>query len=129
MGMEPSPSAVESQEDGNKASDADIQELWLQAFRVLTLRRDILGIKILEKLYVSPAHPFVLDYLVRELHFITRSKSTVYYRLRRLHEMGLIDLIRSRPVVAWPKRELPSEVVGRLVISAARRLGVYYGRR
>jgi DNA-binding transcriptional ArsR family regulator len=125
----PQPDLEPTAEEKNTLPDPVTARFWIEAFRELTLSRDILGLRILEKVYVSPGHPYVLDWLVKELRFITRSKSTVYYRLRRLHDMGLVDLVRGRPVVVWPKRDVESEVVRQLVASAARRLGVFYGRR
>ncbi len=127
--MEPQADAATRREQQGQIHNPEQLDFWLQAFRELTLNRDILGLKILEKLYVSPAHPYALPILFKDLRSIVRSKRTLYSRLRKLESMGLIDLIRSRPVAAWPKREIPEQTMRRLVKSAANQLGVFYVRR
>ncbi len=96
----------------------------INCYRELTRSRDLVALHILARVYRKPITPYVLNSLVKQLRLLTRSKTTVYYKCKKLHEMGLIELVRGNPCLIFPRDDVSGEVIWSLVVSADQRLGV-----
>lgn len=96
----------------------------LRCYQELTRSRDIIALHILARLYKGDTCPYVLNSLVKELRFITRSKTSVYNKCRKLDEMGLLRLVRGYPCLILPREDVAGAVVWKIVDAADRKLGI-----
>lgn len=95
---------------------------WREKTLMFSQSRDILSLKILEKIYVSPAHPYVLPSLQRQLLSINRSKVSVWYRCKKLEENNLVRILRGSPISIYAKDEILPENIKQMLILCYGRL-------
>ena len=96
----------------------------LNCYRELVNSRDLVALHILAKLYKNPGTPYVLNALVKELRSITRCKTTIYGRCKKLGEMGLIDFIPGYPVLILPKKGIKEHMACQIIEAIDRRFAV-----
>jgi len=72
----------------------------------------------------NPGTPYVLNVLVKELRSITRCKTTIYGRCKKLGEMGLIDFIPGYPVLILPKKGIKEHMACQIIEAIDRRFAV-----
>ncbi len=90
---------------------------WVDISIRLASRNDLLSLKILEKLYISPGMPFILDELVRSVirPFNKRKKMTVWRRITYLRSLGLLETDHGKPLSIYPARNIERANISRLL--------------
>jgi hypothetical protein len=84
---------------------------WSEVMLSLIRNNDLLSVKILEKLYVNPAEPYIADALVKQIR--PRAKAiTIRRHARKLERLGLIKVVGKSPMSFWPLASIqPGEIV------------------
>ena len=75
---------------------------WTNFSLQLAKQRDLVSLKILEKVYLDPAYPLSLIELQGLLRNITRNKMTIWKHINKLEEVDLVDVVRGRPLFVHP---------------------------
>lgn len=90
---------------------------WVGIAVQLAKRSDILSLKILEKLYISPGHPFILDELVRSIikPYDRKKKMTVWRRVVYLKSLGLLDADGGKPMSVYPLKGIDKKPISHLL--------------
>ncbi len=90
---------------------------WVGIAVQLAKRNDVLSLKILEKLYVSPAYPFILDELVKAVIKPPdrKKKMTVWRRVVLLKSLGLIETDSGKPMSVYPLKGIDKKHVSHLL--------------
>ena len=90
---------------------------WVGIAVKLAVRNDILSLKILEKIYVSPGHPFILDELVKAVikPVDKRKKMTVWRRVNFLKTLGLLETDSGKPMSIYPVRTIERQNISYLL--------------
>lgn len=88
---------------------------WTRIAIQLAGSKELIALKVLEKVYLKPGHPYVLDILVRELRSVARSKITVWRKVKMLERLGLLELIGKSPLIVWPREGIERHNVQHLL--------------
>ncbi len=90
---------------------------WVGTAVKLALRNDLLSMKILEKLYLTPGHPFILDELVKTVLSPPdrKKKMTVWRRISYLKSLGLVETDQGKPMSVYPIRTIDSRNISHLL--------------
>jgi hypothetical protein len=85
--------------------------MWSDITLELVKNNDLLSMKILEKLYVSPGEPYIVDALVKQIHPRV-TPMTIRRHARKLERLGLVKIIGKSPMSLWPLSSIePGEIV------------------
>ena len=109
---------LETQEQSISVEQEESQRIdWIHIAIQLARRNDILSLKILEKLYVAPGHPFILDELVRSVIKPPdrKKKMTVWRRVVFLKSLGLIETDNGKPMSVYPARGIEKQNISHLL--------------
>lgn len=99
---------------------------WTNFTIQLAKQRDLVSLKILEKVYLDPGCPLSLIELQRMLGNITRNKMTIWNHVKKLEAVDLVEAVRGKPMFVHPRKGIPRSNVERLV---NRCYGYLIGRR
>ena len=90
---------------------------WVRVAIQLARRNDILSLKILEKLYITPGHPFILDELVRSVIKPPdrKKKMTVWRRVVFLKSIGLLETDNGKPMSIYPATGIEKQNIAHLL--------------
>lgn len=94
-----------------------VQIDWVGTAVKLALRNDLLSLKILEKIYLTPGHPFILDELVKTVLFPPdpKRKMTVWRRVSFLKSLGLVEIVQGKPMSVYPVRTIDGRNISHLL--------------
>ena len=90
---------------------------WVRVAIQLAHRNDILSLKILEKIYVTPGHPFILDELVRSVIKPPdrKKKMTVWRRVVFLKSLGLLETDNGKSMSVYPAKGIEKQNISHLL--------------
>lgn len=74
---------------------------WSRIVLELARHQDLLSVKILEKIYVNPGEPYVIDALRRQIKPLVTGK-TMRRHAKKLEQLGLIRIAGKSPMSLWP---------------------------
>ena len=108
----------ETQEQSNPIEQKKSQSIdWVRVAIQLAARNDVLSLKILEKLYITPGHPFILDELLRVVIKPPdrKKKMTIWRRIMFLQSLGLVEIVKGKPMCIWPTRRIEKQNIAHLL--------------
>ncbi len=75
---------------------------WANFALQMAKQRDLVSLKILEKIYIDPACPLSLQELQKLMRNITGNRMTIWNHVKKLEDLDLVDAVRGKPLFVHP---------------------------
>ena len=106
---------VQASYDEFKADFWQHPKNWVSFSLQMEKQRDLVSLKVLEKIYIDPGYTLSLQELQRLMRNITSNKMTIWNHIKKLEDLDLVEVVRGKPLFVYPRKEISPENIQKLV--------------